>query len=62
MIITLQDGEQVDCWIDEEDDEVVFLCIYDNGVTLTIPKECFLKIANEIGEAAKSFISQSRRN
>ena len=62
MIITLQDGKQIDCWIDEEDDEVVFLCIYDNGVTLTIPKECFLEIANEVGEAAKSFISQSRRN
>ncbi len=62
MITELQDGKHTECWMDSEDKEMVFLDIHCNGVTLALPAKCFIEMAEEMNEAAKSFILHVKRN
>jgi len=54
-MVDLFDGKELNAWVDEE---LVFLTIYGNGITLTVPKEDFLKLAEDVGNVAKAFIEK----
>lgn len=62
MIVTLYNGEQLESWLIAEEDGLVQLTIYYNGITLLFPTDLLPELAHEMTKVAEALRMREHRN